>query len=559
MKKLLLIHSFLILSAPLAFSQVFTTVTGTAITDSSGQLWSNLSIVANLQPPHGSNLSRLTNQGFPITDNPQYIFGNAAGSFSFTVDDNVNGVTPAGSFWRFSVCSNTSAQCTNVDIIITGPSQDISATINAALVVPRINATPAIQRSYSTTLANGGNGALFWRTTDNTLWGCQTTPNLSCSPGWVQIAGTGTGGTAVSINSVGAGSTINFIDSSIIHYSPITGGATSLSIVGPGISTDCLIGTTVASFAPCPGTTGGITGATPNGGLVQTGSTLGMLTTCTSAQFLSWNGTAWVCTSLPTTPVTPTVINTVSMVATQNGVSVLGPVLPGAPPLSSGISGESFAVTYPNYTGTPNPPGFSPYFGANNFFSTASTASVVGVSCCFNGNNSVFPILGFSTFTMKFLINPYGANTRYWWGLANANNGSTLGSNNLLWPAGFATDTPNKTFLGWRASGGVDTNIQAVMIQANNPTPTTVLINTGIPVDLAIHTYAISLTPTTGPVTTVTWSIDGTTVATNALVITTTLGSNFDLLDYMFWIGDNKNTSTLVGGVLYYATMQLLR
>lgn len=41
---------------------------------------------------------------------------------------------------------------------------------------------------------------------------------------------------------------------------------------------------------------GGITGATPNGGLVQTGTTLGMLTTCVQGQVLEWNGTAWACT-----------------------------------------------------------------------------------------------------------------------------------------------------------------------------------------------------------------------------------------------------------------------
>jgi len=39
----------------------------------------------------------------------------------------------------------------------------------------------------------------------------------------------------------------------------------------------------------------GITGATSNGGLVQSGSTLGLLLTCSSNQVLQWNTTAWVC------------------------------------------------------------------------------------------------------------------------------------------------------------------------------------------------------------------------------------------------------------------------
>jgi hypothetical protein len=46
-----------------------------------------------------------------------------------------------------------------------------------------------------------------------------------------------------------------------------------------------------------PGTGGGgsITGATINGGLVETGSTLGLLTSCSSTQVLKWSGSAWAC------------------------------------------------------------------------------------------------------------------------------------------------------------------------------------------------------------------------------------------------------------------------
>lgn len=43
---------------------------------------------------------------------------------------------------------------------------------------------------------------------------------------------------------------------------------------------------------------GGITGATPNGGTVVTGTTLGLLTTCSNNQVLQWNGTAWVCATI---------------------------------------------------------------------------------------------------------------------------------------------------------------------------------------------------------------------------------------------------------------------
>lgn len=46
------------------------------------------------------------------------------------------------------------------------------------------------------------------------------------------------------------------------------------------------------------GGTSGITGATNNGGLLQTGTTLGMLTSCATNQVLQWSGTAWSCATI---------------------------------------------------------------------------------------------------------------------------------------------------------------------------------------------------------------------------------------------------------------------
>lgn len=57
-----------------------------------------------------------------------------------------------------------------------------------------------------------------------------------------------------------------------------------------------ITGTCTINGASCLGS-GTITGATNNGGLVATGHTLGLLKTCSTGQILSWNGTAWHCTS----------------------------------------------------------------------------------------------------------------------------------------------------------------------------------------------------------------------------------------------------------------------
>jgi len=42
---------------------------------------------------------------------------------------------------------------------------------------------------------------------------------------------------------------------------------------------------------------GALTGATANGGLAVTGSTIGLLTSCSSGQVLAWSGSAWACSS----------------------------------------------------------------------------------------------------------------------------------------------------------------------------------------------------------------------------------------------------------------------
>lgn len=186
--------------------------------------------------------------------------------------------------------------------------------------------------------------------------------------------------------------------------------------------------------------------------------------------------------------------------------------------------------------------------------SSASTSTVVGTKCCENGNNSAFGILAFYRFSMRLAIGNT-TNARYWLGLGNWNTGSGTGNNNvvILNTAAYASDSPNKTTLGFRFSGTTDTHWQAVALTANNSGGAQTTVDTGITPDTNPHLFEMT-TNRTG--TSIQYFIDSALVAT----ITTNLpnpSSTFDSLAEPFWCGDNKNTATAIAGTFYWMELSL--
>jgi hypothetical protein len=223
MKRLLIYSLFIFLSANWVGAQCIgtcTTVTAT-LTDNSTQAWSFATVTINLVKPFGY-AGQMLNNGVPVNSPQNNIQADGTGTFTISLDDNV-ALTPAGSKWIFTFCPNaTVANCSQLTQIVTGGSMNLSSIITNVLTIPIVNSTPTIYRAYSDTEALGGQGSLYWRTTDNTLRGCIIMP---CPSNWIAI-GTGGGGGSGTVN-IG---NLNFIPKYVTNPNG--------TVVGPDVNLD---------------------------------------------------------------------------------------------------------------------------------------------------------------------------------------------------------------------------------------------------------------------------------------------------------------------------------
>lgn len=367
MKKLATLIFCLISTCTLA--QVLTTVTAT-LTDSTGQVWSQAQWTTTFIPPF-ANPSLPNNQGHPVSKTQSGI-ASTSGAFTVSLDDN-NVVAPAGSKWKFTICPNASVvSCTEVQLIITGSSMDISTALNTAISSPVVGAQPTIVRAYKDSEVNGSFGVFYSNVIDNTLRQCQL---IFCSgTGWVIISGGGGTGTTVQVNGVTATSPANFNNTTpaapinaLNTVWQLSGGSISSAIQGDGISSDCFIGTAI--FAPCPGgATGTVSGSGSPGFVAQ------------------WVGTSSPSTTLGNSFITSN-INQINL-GTSSGQPFLTPV-GGGPGLTSVVHDQT-----PNCAGTDGAP---PTFGCRGTVlqfaeQSPSTAAGTAVTTAFelltNSNNT---------------------------------------------------------------------------------------------------------------------------------------------------------------------------
>lgn len=109
-----------------------TSVTAT-ITDSDSQTWNNGTWTASLVSPSGPP------QGCTTATT---VSGTMSGSGVITgslCDNSLVG--PSGSTWRFTICPNASAACSQVSTAVTGATQNLSSVLSAGVTAPRFTAS----------------------------------------------------------------------------------------------------------------------------------------------------------------------------------------------------------------------------------------------------------------------------------------------------------------------------------------------------------------------------------------------------------------------------------
>ena len=192
MRKQLVVLLFLVSAA---FSQT-SNVTAT-ITDPDGQTWNNGNVQITLIPAPGQ-------VGPPVwaggTNFPQKFSATMDGTGTFTVSIPDNGfITPPGSKWQFTLCSNTSAPCQNVTTSVTGGAPNLSSVLSTALAAPRFGAgqyaygysdTEVIFPTIGSTYYNVTLGVL--RVWNGSTWGVSAGPAFSSAVTGVSMVTAGT-------------------------------------------------------------------------------------------------------------------------------------------------------------------------------------------------------------------------------------------------------------------------------------------------------------------------------------------------------------------------------
>lgn len=165
---------------------VLTTNVVATVTDPDSQTWFNATWSAQLYNPVAEQkpVYTQTGQPVPVTIPLQSLDGTGyLGPYAFP--DN-NKITPAGTRWNITLCSNTSAACATVSqILITGTlNQDISQQINSNLPAPRYTALHSAHGYNDLEPLNPVTGTTYYNVTSQRT-------RIYNGTAWLDLAGPG--------------------------------------------------------------------------------------------------------------------------------------------------------------------------------------------------------------------------------------------------------------------------------------------------------------------------------------------------------------------------------
>lgn len=282
---------------------ISTIVTGTA-SDPSGQPYANGTWQATFVPAPGSPPPYQVN-GQPIVLSYSGSL-DSNGSFSVTVADNT-AVEPVGSQWKFTVCPDSSFQCTSYTTTVSGVSLDITSGLQQVIksMVGVINPTEIVTSYQDSFISQTSDGDLYFNTStgDYRFW---------YSGAWHSISGGTGGGGIVSINANtnpaqlivgGAGITVTS-----------AGGTTTISLTPPAI----VLGSITANPASIQGGNTSVGTATLINGVAPTGGALVTLSSNNAAV------TVPASVTIPAGSTSATFTITTTTVAVNTSVTITG-------------------------------------------------------------------------------------------------------------------------------------------------------------------------------------------------------------------------------------------